>query len=380
MPTLKTSQSSPYAVASPTDSAEHADAEWVLDWQSERSESGRRAPVGVYNEDRLASLVRELEAKPGKGGRGGRRPMPPTRRKLVSKARELLLDANQDERGMVRSLGCERCCLLLQLAESSDDGREVSFEEESQYVQAASRLVAATSRYYVGAGVVAALLLAALLASSMHAFVEGPAAAPAAEVGSGGDTGVVEESWLDGARGFLGATARLVATGTACLTVLLSSRLGAQLCFAAGVDLDMQVWFLNESATAARVLDDAQKLTLLGVALAFGLEFSGGAGGLVPLALLLAGWAGLEAARAARTQQLAPGASAAAAHACCLRAGDAEQELRRTACRAVQAAARAAAHDRRRPPPEAPALIGCAPGSRRRRSTVQRRARYVPKY
>ena len=92
MPTLKQSSSSPYAVASPTESASteaRGDAEWVLDWQSERSErSGRSAPVGVYNEERLASLVRALEAKPDKSGRGGRRTMQPMRRKLVSKARE----------------------------------------------------------------------------------------------------------------------------------------------------------------------------------------------------------------------------------------------------------------------------------------------------
>ena len=149
MPTLKTSASSPYAVASPTDSASaQGDADWVLDWQSDRSErSGRSAPVGVYNEERLASLVRALEAKPEKaGGRGGRRPTPPMRRKLVSKARELLLDGNQDERALVSSIGCERCCVLLQLAESGGGEDGIASEEEAQYVAVASRLVAGTIR------------------------------------------------------------------------------------------------------------------------------------------------------------------------------------------------------------------------------------------
>lgn len=163
--------------------------------------------------------------------------------------------------------GPERACIVLQLASLDTDGNgQIAPEEKERYAQLGSQLVESTKSFHLNAGVVAALVLSVVFGL---AYDENDALTNLSQPGSWGAIG--SAGWTKSFADLLSFLAMQLAVSTAFLTVLLSSRLYTQLSFWMP-NLDSQLWFINESATATAFLEFAKNLTLFATLLALGLE------------------------------------------------------------------------------------------------------------
>ena len=194
-----------------------------------------------------------------------------TMSQLLADARERVrecLGRSKSHTHLIQLLGGpEPACILLSLASLDADGNgKLSEHEHERYTQLGERLVESTKNFHLNAGVVAALVLSVVFGL---AYEENDALTALAAPDTWGPFG--SQAFTTAMADLTSFLAMQLAVSTAFVTVLLSSRMYTQISFWMP-NLDSQLWFIKESATATAFLEWAKNLTLFSTLLALSLE------------------------------------------------------------------------------------------------------------